>query len=415
MSSIAPTNVPHAGKNRRFEYYTVTEGSEVGVFVDWLIAAPLVVGWPGAQMKGFHDLVRASAAYHRAMDSRVDLPSEHPLSLVFHFANPAAGSPETHHAAPASAPTPVIPPAASASLAPSSSAPTPVAPPTASPSWAPSSSAPTSAHAPAKAKSPSEAQLETLANVLRDVDIEDLLAIARGRHRDDGGPEESSIMKLSLLVNPNPNPPSDEPPCRVIVQHNVPDEPDVLTALDAANARRSRTAASDGKGKARGATPATPSISVSSLTDISSVSDSGSIAGPSPAFKFPKVDSGLAGISDSHRPHALAPGGSWSGVRSAGSEEDGARTPTSSVGTAEGSFVDAGGSYLQAHISAAAVNAAEDGDAWYAVAAGFETGVFRGPMVNIRNLVNGYDHASFRGFRTHAAALAWYIMRTTSE
>ncbi|KAI0060274.1 hypothetical protein BV25DRAFT_1839797 [Artomyces pyxidatus] len=64
------------------------------------------------------------------------------------------------------------------------------------------------------------------------------------------------------------------------------------------------------------------------------------------------------------------------------------------------------------HIRRSRIDSAPDGDEWYAVAYGFEEGVFEGPFERIRSQTCGYPGAFYRGFVNRQDAIDWYIEHT---
>ncbi|KAI0037760.1 hypothetical protein FA95DRAFT_1613904 [Auriscalpium vulgare] len=278
---------------------------------------------------------------------------------------------------------------------------------------------------------------------MHQLNIENLIGALQ--QRIDNGGVDPAVMTLSLAVNPNRR--HGESRYRAIVRTN--EAPDMAVALrlpayesgdegeeeddaSAAAAPASSASQDDAFVNVPSAAPPTPSTNLSSLTTITSTGSVHApppgLAVPTPAFTFPGLtpSSGLAGDAAVERgptqgiaatnprttPLSLA---SW--ARNVDAEDDSvdgspprASSSRSAISAAGSSLIRTrrAHSYLQLQILHANVEGAPDGDAWYAIAVGFETGVVRGPFSEIRDLVNGYKGCHFRGFSKRQAAVAWY-------
>ncbi|KAI0045099.1 hypothetical protein FA95DRAFT_1574011 [Auriscalpium vulgare] len=477
---------PRVSSRRRFAFYAVVVGLQAGVFQEWLTASALVVGWPGAQFRGYHTLEEAAAAYHSGMAANPNPPAEHPASLVFHYAHPAAGDAEppagdaeppagnadppaggaelpAGNAEPPAADVPATPPsnAPASPPIPVISVPTPVVlAPTPPVSVAPHASlvpSPAFANTETVATSTSEGttagDLEELSSVMHSLNVQNLVRIlevgAEGRR--------PAIMSLSIAVRPNRRRGESRYTALVRTNDSAGHTELRLPAYESDgedNDSEAPSASQDDFINVPSPSPASPpsplpaptppspspssvsavppssSTELESLSDVSDVTDTvsvrGFLAGPSNAFTFPGCPSPIevAVTTDTTVVGAPAPAPTPARAPSPPPVASGSRTrplhsglggPTSSTGRFNAGRSHRRGSYLQAHIAQAHVEASPDGEQWYAIAAGFEIGVFRGPFVlmmcissEIRDLVNGFPGARFRGFSTRAPAEAWF-------
>ncbi|KAI0039989.1 hypothetical protein FA95DRAFT_1577241 [Auriscalpium vulgare] len=278
MSQSSGPPVPHAflsnpRSRRPYHFYVVARGTQAGMFDDWLMASPLVTGFPGAQFRGYHDYDDAVAAYHAAMEALPAPVDEHPNSLVFHFEDPDAGSlpsdiddqpsePLTIQPPPYGA-APPIAPAAQPAPSTSSTQPTPPTQPvqpaqeTSSvqsvqpaplTSTAPSALSHSAAVAPgsslrnasgneADASTTSagslriprpqpgtynEQDLDELEEQMRQLNVDDMLDFLSGRRvpgSSAASSEEPIVMTVSLARNPNPA--HGEGAFRILVRTNL--------------------------------------------------------------------------------------------------------------------------------------------------------------------------------------------------
>ncbi|KAI0039328.1 hypothetical protein FA95DRAFT_1577660 [Auriscalpium vulgare] len=274
--AIAPSIAPakNVSSRRPFQFYVVARGSSTGLFDDWLIASPLVTGFPGAQFRGCHSWEEAMAAYHTAMEALPTPPIEHPLSLVHHFADPENGSegsaiddqdqpsePLTLQPPPYG-PTPSITPAAQPAPAPSTSVAQPapltsVAQPALStsvtqPALTPSVAQPVPSNSAAVASARSshnassneadasattagslriprpqpgtyrEEDLDELEEQMRQLNVDDMLDFLSGRRvpgSSAASDEQPIVMTVSLARNPNPG--QGEGAFRILVRTNL--------------------------------------------------------------------------------------------------------------------------------------------------------------------------------------------------
>ncbi|KAI0039080.1 hypothetical protein FA95DRAFT_1577834 [Auriscalpium vulgare] len=216
-------DAPRVSSRRRFAFYAVVQGLMVGVFREWLTASALIVGWPGAQFREYHTFEEAQAAYHSGMAANPHPPAEHPSSLIFHFANPAADAakpeddpakPPADGAAPAAggnAPATGDVSATPLATVPFLATPGATAAPhvTAAPhatAASPASAVPppfvvdtTRQAAPATHPSVAEAYLEELSTVMHNMNVDTLVSLLQDRV--DG--MTPAVMTLLLAVRPN--------------------------------------------------------------------------------------------------------------------------------------------------------------------------------------------------------------------
>ncbi|KAI0039252.1 hypothetical protein FA95DRAFT_1577719 [Auriscalpium vulgare] len=425
------------GKSRRYAFYAVVIGAQVGVFSEWLIAAPLVVGFPNAQYSGFHRFQDAYAVYMAAMAGQTHPPPEHPQSLVSHLQPGAAmENPEDHPAPPAS-PSPshdaphgagasvhdppavpaVVPSPASVPVAPS-----PVAPSHASP-VAPSFASPVARRRPL-APASSAADIEQLEAAMHSLNVRDMMEFLDGRRvpgTDAQSEEPAAVLTVSVASNPNPRPGEDR--YRVLVRTNLSEEADVLPCPsddegDENDARGAfSTAPSSPALSDRAATPSPPGgsnasvISISTSPSLSSVTMS-SVAPAAPSEGIatldqvlPQLDTSLAACqrrcpcTNCRRRQQFD-----QAVQECATPSVLPAAPVSGPSNILPRFP------LVRHtpvLPPAPVR--EDGDEWYAVVRGHVHGVFRGPLLQVRAFIVNFDGAFFRGFQTRAAALAWFI------
>ncbi|KAI0039998.1 hypothetical protein FA95DRAFT_1612141 [Auriscalpium vulgare] len=396
-------NIARAGKGRRYAFYVVVNGEFVGVFSDWLVAAPLITGWPGAQFRGFHLFEEAASAYHTAMSALTVAPSEHPSSLVFHFANPAgdALSVEDSHAAAHGAALPSIPatvpssPNFGSSALPPSAAPASAAAP-AQPAAASSSvvssqfpgtvsQASTSAKSRGKvARPPSQDELNALMDVMQSLELDDLLKYLIGRRNpplcDEPSEDQPVVMTVALLRDEARDGASGY---RVVTRTYTPpvddQEADTYSTAPPSLSPSHASLATDTGSMSVVSTPsASPSLSSMTRTSCESLSSADQRAAITLNLPF-----GTEARS------ATPTGALRSAVNVASSSVD--RTPRSSVAPA-----------------GATPSGQEDGDKWYVVLRGHMMGIFRGPIHNICTFIVNYPGAHFVGFSTRAAAVAWF-------
>ncbi|KAI0039760.1 hypothetical protein FA95DRAFT_1612323 [Auriscalpium vulgare] len=465
-SSPPPPNGPPAsassaatrvGKSRRFSFYAVVGGEQIGVFSEWLVAAPLVTGWPGAQFCGFHTLDKAASAYHTAIAAHPNPPPEHPASLVFHFADRAATAGDVEAAAagedeatddPVDAPShaaahghashahataaapPPPPPAPSAQPAPPPPSPVVAAtiPVVAAPTSVVTTSAlpaasSSSAHQKSKApfRPPSQEELDALSDVMQSLELDELLQYLIGRRNPPLHDEPSEEQPVVMTVALNRDPESGEvaPGYRVVTRTYAPPDvrddapPDVRD--DDIFSTAPPSPSSTGSIISLTSTPsASPSLSSLTMTSAGSGDTANQRvtaelnmpinAGSSAACPCPSIPLNVAVTTSVHEERSEMPLGAprtdLNGGEASTSRSTERRASMALLAALMSCF---SGALLRAQIGI------DDGDEWYAVVRGHVTGIFRGPLQNVRAFVVNFPNAFFCGFRTRDAALAWFV------
>ncbi|KAI0044427.1 hypothetical protein FA95DRAFT_1574456 [Auriscalpium vulgare] len=443
---VAPARV---GKSRRFSFYAVVNGEQVGVFSEWLVAARLVTGWPSAQFRGFHSLGEAASAYHTALSVHPNPPPEHPASLVFHFANPHLNG-EAHDAAPTDDPSagashagahvdatsadatplslqdtsplppspaagpPSLPAAGPPSLPAAGPPSLPTAGPSSLPAAGPSSLSTSGGRQKASFRRPSQEELNALADVMRSLELDELLQYLIGRRNppliDEPSEDQPVVMTVSLNRDVETGEVADG--YRVVTRtYAPPDEPDddVFSTAphspSSAGSVISLTSTPSASPSLSSVTPSAATVdsadqhTTTALNMPLSASSESSTPCPCPIINSTVAVTTAICEERSRTPMGVPPSASNAGEATAGGSAGSTGVVSSAASTSCNS-----GACLRAQFYRPV-----DGDEWYAVARGHVTGVFRGPLQNVRPFVIAFPGAFFCGFRTRDEALAWFV------
>ncbi|KAI0042911.1 hypothetical protein FA95DRAFT_1609799 [Auriscalpium vulgare] len=450
--------LPRSGKSRRFAFYTVAHGSQVGVFQEWLIAAGLVSGYPNAQFRGFHTFEEAANAYLTAMAAHPHPNPEHPMSLVMRVDAPVTSPQATPAptAAPQATPAPTAAPQATpAPTAAPQATPAPTAAPQVTPAppaapqaalasnvLPPTSLQPTIAAPTTLTPTPgpvvktySQSDLDELSAVMHSLNVNDMLDFLSGRRRVPGSNPSSSddalVMSVSLAKNPRPSPGED--PWRVLIRTNLSDaaqsypcpdndndndanvDPyDDVAAFSTAppspaapappelpHAAPAESSDDDSAISVVSTSPSSPSLSSLTTSTAPGATASGNQAHDTEALDTPVPRATRCPCANCRRRRLFEamPSDSHSATRPSSPELHKTRPLPSRARQA----------------SEVACEVLDNGDEWYAIARGRLCGVFRGPLQNLRALLVGYEGAYFQGFQSREAAFAWFLSYAAAQ